>query len=122
MIGIPYAIKKAVDWAVLQQAAGFEGRRGREAFAGSTGLVRGQWRRVAGIGAVLLLLLAVSGPFTALAVIFVTDGPLATINLFASLLFVLVLPFVSIAVTLLYLDLAVRRDSKGTSAGMLPAP
>ena len=37
-------------------------------------------------------------------------------------LFALVLPFTSVAVSLLYLDLASRRDSEGSSPGMLPAP
>jgi len=122
IIGIPYAIKKAVDWAFVQQVAAFERRRGREAFSGSSRLVRGHWWRVAWIAFVLLLMLAVTGPFVGVLVIFVTDAPLATINLFAALLFALVLPLVSATLTLLYLDLAVRRDSDVPSAGMLPAP
>jgi hypothetical protein len=122
VIGIPYAIKKAVDWAFVQQAAGFEGRRGRAAFSASTQLVRGHWWRVAAICFVLLLLLALTGPFMGVLVILVTDTPLATINLFAALLFAVVLPFVSTALTLLYLDLAVRRDSEAPAPGMLPAP
>ena len=39
-----------------------------------------------------------------------------------TLLFALVLPLVSAALTLLYFDLAVRHDSEEPSAGMLPAP
>ena len=122
VIGLPYAIKKAVDWAFVQQVSAFEGRRGRAAFSASSALVRGHWWRVAWIAFVLLLMLAVTGPFIGVLVIFVTDAPLATINFFAALLFALVLPFVSTALTLLYLDLAVRRDSEGPPAGMLPAP
>jgi hypothetical protein len=122
VIGIPYAVKKAVDWAFVQQVAGFEGKRGREAFHGSRNLVRGHWWRVAAITFVLLLALAVTGPITGVLIIFVTDAPLATINFFATLLFALVLPLTSVALTLLYLDRAVRRDSEDASAGMLPAP
>ncbi|HXV34218.1 MAG TPA: hypothetical protein VD769_09425 [Gaiellaceae bacterium] len=122
VIGIPFAVKKAVDWAFVQQAAGFEGRRGRAAFSGSTRLVRGHWWRAAVICFVLLLLLALTGPFVGVLVILVTDTPLATINLFAALLFAVVLPFVSTALTLLYLDLAARRDREEPAAGMLPAP
>ena len=121
VIGIPYAVKKAVDWAFVQQVAGFEERRGREAFHGSRNLVRGHWWRVAAITFVLVLVLAVAGPVTGVLIIFVTDAPLATINFFGTLLFALVLPFTSVALSLLYLDLAVRRDSKDASAGMLPA-
>jgi hypothetical protein len=122
VIGIPYAVKKAVDWAFVQQVAGFEGERGRAAFHGSRNLVRGHWWRVAAITFVLLLVLVVTGPFTGVLVIFVTDVPLATINFFATLLFALVLPFTATALSLLYLDLVTRRDSEPASAGMLPAP
>ena len=122
VIGLPYAVKKAVDWAFVQQVAAFEGLRGREAFDGSRNLVRGHWWRVAAITAVLLLVLAVTGPITGVVIIFVTDAPLATINFFGTLLFALVLPLTSVALSLLYLDLADRRDSETTSAGMLPTP
>ena len=122
VIGIPYAIKKAVDWAFVQQVAAFDGRRGREAFSESSRLVRGHWWRVASISFVLLLCLVVTGPLVGMLVIFVTDAPLATINFFAALLFALVLPLVATALTLLYLDLEVRRDSKDPAPGMLPAP
>ncbi len=59
VIGIPYAVKKAVDWAFVQQVAALEGRHGRDAFRGSRNLVRGHWWRVAAITSVLLLLLVV---------------------------------------------------------------
>jgi hypothetical protein len=122
VIGLPYAVKKAVDWAFIQQVVAFEGRRGREAFRASRSVVRGHWWRVAAITAVLLLVLVVTGPITGIVIIFVTDAPLATINFFGTLLFALVLPFTTVAVSLLYLDLAARRDSEGPSPGMLPAP
>ncbi|MGH3013030.1 MAG: hypothetical protein ACRDMY_14495 [Gaiellaceae bacterium] len=122
LIGLPYAVKKAVDWAFVQQVAGFEGRRGRDAFHGSRALVRGHWRRVAAIMAVLLFLLVLTGPFTGVIVILLTAAPLATVNFFGTLLFALVLPFAMVALTLLYLDLAARRDSQNPTPGMLPAP
>jgi hypothetical protein len=112
LIGLPYAVKKAVDWAFVQQVAGFEGRRGREALHGSRNLVRGHWWRVALMTSLLLLVLVLVGPFTGVIVILITDAPLATINFFGTLLFALVLPLVTVALTLLYLDLAVRRDQE----------
>jgi hypothetical protein len=112
LIGLPYAVKKAVDWAFVQQVAGFEGRRGREALHGSRNLVRGHWWRVALMTSLFLLVLVLVGPFTGVIVILITDAPLATINFFGTLLFALVLPLVTVALTLLYLDLAVRRDQE----------
>jgi hypothetical protein len=122
LIGLPYAVKKAVDWSLVQQVAAFEGRRGRDALRGSRNVVRGRWWRVAAITAMFLFILVLAGPVTGILIIFVTDAPLATINFFGTLLFALVLPFVAVALTLLYLDLAVRRDSEQEPPGMLPAP
>ena len=121
VIGLPYAIKKAVDWAFVQQAAGFDGLRGRAALSGSTELVRGHWLRVASIAFVLVALLALVGPFLGIVTIFVTDAPLATINLVVALFYAFVVPLNAVALTLLYLDLAVARDSAGATTGMLPA-
>jgi hypothetical protein len=120
VIGLPYAVKKAVDWAFVQQVAGFEGQRGRDAFHGSRALVRGHWWRVAVISAVLLFLLFLAGPFTGVLIILLTDAPLATVNFFGTLLFALVLPFTAVALTLLYLDLTKRRE--GANPVILPPP
>ena len=120
VIGLPYAVKKAVDWAFVQQVAGFEGQRGRDAFHGSRAFVRGHWWRVAVISAVLLFLLFLAGPFTGVLIILLTDAPLATVNFFGTLLFALVLPFTAVALTLLYLDLTTRREA--ANPVILPAP
>ncbi len=77
---------------------------------------------MAAITAVLLFLLVLTGPFTGVLVILLTAAPLTTVNFFGTLLFALVLPFASVALTLLYLDLAVRHDSEVANPGMLPAP
>jgi hypothetical protein len=121
VIGLPYAVKKAVDWAFVQQSAGFDGLRGRAALSGSTDLVRGYWWRVASIAFVLVALLVLAGPFLGIAIIFATDAPLATINLFVSLFYAFLVPLTAVALTLLYLDLAVARDSAEATTGMLPA-
>jgi hypothetical protein len=120
VIGIPYAVKKAVDWAFVQQAAGFEGLRGRAALSGSSAVVRGHWWRVAVIGLVLLSILILIGPFLGIVIIFITDAPLATINLFVSVFFAFVVPLTAVALSLLYLDRAVARDSERGGTGMLP--
>ena len=120
VIGLPYAVKKAVDWAFVQQVAAFEGHKAARRLA-SARLVRGHWWRVASITFVLLVLLAITGPFFGVLVIFVTWMPHSPRSTFAALLFAFVLLFVSAALTLLYLDLAVRRDSQEATPGMLPA-
>ena len=123
IIGLPLAVKKGVDWALVQQSAAFEGHGGRKAYAGSTGVIRGHWWRTAAIAAVLLVLLVLAGPVTGIFIIFVTDAPLSTINLIGSALFVLVLPYAAVCLTLLHLDLTSRRRqaaAETSSPGMLP--
>jgi hypothetical protein len=123
IIGLPLAVKKGVDWALVQQSAAFEGNGGRKAYAGSTGIIRGHWWRTAAIAAVLFLLLLLLGPVTGIFIIFVTDAPLSTINLIGSALFVLVLPYAAVCLTLLHLDLTSRRRqaaAETSSPGMLP--
>lgn len=123
IIGLPLAVKKGVDWALVQQSAAFEGHGGRKAYAGSTGVIRGHWWRTAAIAAALLVLLVLAGPVTGIFIIFVTDAPLSTINLIGSALFVLVLPYAAVCLTLLHLDLTSRRRqaaAETSSPGMLP--
>ena len=43
LIGIPIAIRKYVDWQFVQQEVLFENKRIRDAFRGSSRLVRGRW-------------------------------------------------------------------------------
>jgi hypothetical protein len=123
IIGLPFAVKKGVDWALVQQSAAFEGNGGRKAYAGSTGIIRGHWWRAAAIAAVLFVLLLLAGPITGIFIIFITDAPLSTINLIGSALFVLVLPYAAVCLTLLHLDLTSRRRqaaAETSSPGMLP--
>jgi hypothetical protein len=125
IIGLPLAVKKGVDWALVQQSAAFEGHGGRKAYAGSTGIIRGHWWRTAAIASVLIVLLVLAGPITGIFIIFVTDAPLSTINLIGSALFVLVLPYAAVCLTLLHLDLTSRRRQAAAetpSPGMLPPP
>ena len=71
----------------------------------------------------LLILLVLAGPVTGIFIIFVTDAPLSTINLIGSALFVLVLPYAAVCLTLLHLDLTSRRRqaaAETSSPGMLP--
>jgi ABC-type dipeptide/oligopeptide/nickel transport system permease subunit len=110
VIGIPYAIKKFVDWQFAQQEVIFEDRSLREALHGSRRAVRGHWwHALVGIG-VLFLLSVVAGPVLGFALVFTALSP-AAINLFGSLVYALVLPYVPVGLTLLYLDLRARQEA-----------
>ncbi len=108
IIGIPIAIRKIVDWQFVQQEVLLEGRSLRQAFRGSTRLVRGHWWHTLGAIGFLWLLSVMAGPVLGFALIF-TTLPLSAVNLFGSLVFALLIPFVALGRTLLYLDLAAAR-------------
>ncbi len=109
VVGIPIAIKKYVDWQFVQQEILFKDRRLRDAFRGSSELVRGQWWHTLSVAGFLWILSRVAGPVLGFAMVF-ADFSLTAINLFGSLVFALLIPFVALARTLLYFDLAAREQ------------
>jgi hypothetical protein len=110
IIGIPFAIKKYVDWQFVQQEIVFKNASIRDAFRGSTGLVRHRWWRTVRVAGFFWLLSVVTGPMLGFALIF-ANLSLPVINLFGSLIFALLTPYVVLGRTLLYFDLEARRDA-----------
>jgi hypothetical protein len=104
VVGIPFAVKKGVDWTFAGQAIFFERLNAREALRASTQSVRGRWWRVAGVDLALFVVGAVVGPLVGALLIIFTDAPLWTVNLSGLLLFGLALPYMIITLTLMYLD------------------
>jgi hypothetical protein len=109
IIGIPYAVKKYVDWQFVQQEIVFKNASIRDAFRGSTRLVRRRWWRTVRVAGFFWLLSVVTGPMLGFALIF-ANLSLPVINLFGSLIFALLTPYVVIGRTLLYFDLGARRE------------
>lgn len=108
IVGIPWAIKKAIDWSFTPQLVIIEERRARDAMRTSAAIVRGDWWRVAAITTTLFLIGVALGPIVGIAVIFVTSLPLVLVNVIGSLVYMLVVPYVAIALTLLYFDIRDR--------------
>jgi hypothetical protein len=115
VIGIPYAMKKFVDWQFAPQEVLFEDHSIREALRGSTGKVGGHWWHTAVVAATFWALSQIPGPVLGLALLF-TTLPVTTVNLLGSAIFVLVIPYVGVGRTLLYLDLAARKESEPVAA------
>ena len=107
VIGLPIAIWKYVSWQFVQQEILFEDRPIRDAFRGSSRIVRGRWWRTVRVAGFLWLVSVVTGPVLGFALIF-TPLPLVWINVLGSLVFALLVPYVAIGRTLLYFDLAAR--------------
>jgi hypothetical protein len=104
VIGIPYAIKKAVDWTFAGQEVVFRRCKAREALSGSSRRVRGRWWTIAAVDVALFFLGAVLAPLIAAFLIMFTDFPLWTINALGVAFFGLALPFMVTTLTLLYLE------------------
>lgn len=108
IIGLPIAVWKYVEWQFVQQQVLFEDRGIRDSLRGSTRLVRGRWWYTLRVAGFLWLISVVAGPALGVALVF-TTLPLWAINLFGSLVFALLIPYVAMARTLLYFDLSEPR-------------
>jgi hypothetical protein len=104
VVGIPFAAWKYVGWLFLQQQILFEDKTVREAFRGSSELVRGRWWYTLRVAAVFWLIGIVTGPVLGFALIF-ADISLILINAIGALVFALLVPYIAIGRTLLYFDL-----------------
>ncbi len=112
IVGLPFAVNKFVAWSFVKQEVLFHDRGIREAFHGSADLVRGRWWHTVRFLAFLFVLAAVTGPILTFALIF-TNLPLVWVDLLGSLIFALLIPYVALGETLLYLDLRARAETEG---------
>ncbi len=104
IVGIPFAAWKYIGWLFVQQQILFEDRTVREAFRGSSRLVRGRWWYTLRVAVFFWLISTIAGPILGFALIF-TYLPLLLINAIGSIVFALLIPYVAIGQTLLYYDL-----------------
>jgi hypothetical protein len=111
VIGLPFAIWKLVGWSFVGQEVLFTDKSLREAFRGSSELVRGRWWHALRVVVFLVALLFIAGPVLTLGLIF-TPLPFLLINLLGALIFSLLLPYVAIGQTLLYFDLQKRAEEE----------
>jgi hypothetical protein len=111
VIGLPWAIWKYVCWQFVQQEILFEDKPIREAFRGSSNLVRGRWWHTVRVAGFLWLVSIVTGPVVGFALIF-SSFSLLWINIIGSLVFALLVPYVALGRTLLYFDLQARAEQE----------
>jgi hypothetical protein len=104
----PLAIWFAVRWSLVAPVVALEGKGPIEALRRSRELVRGRWLRVGSLvgasGAIALTL----GPLLGALLIFVTDTPLATLNIVAGVVYALSMPFVALVTAYVYFDARTR--------------
>jgi len=109
VIGLPFAVWKLVGWSFVQQEVLYTDKSIRGSFRGSSDLVRGRWWHSLRTVIVLQFVGFAAGPFLGLFLIF-TPFPLFLVNLISSIIFALMIPFVTVGRTLLYFDLQARAE------------
>jgi hypothetical protein len=115
-IGLPFAAYFYIAWQFVQQEVIFEDRSIRESLRGSRAVVRGHWWRTLAVTGILALIRIVTGPVLGLFLIFLNLSALQ-VNLIGSVVFALLLPYVALGRTLLYLDLQARGEAAEELAG-----
>lgn len=108
IIGLPWAIQRIVRWLFVVQAVILDGASPSAALSGSAGSVQGRWWRTLGVALVILVIVRVPGFIVAGVLISAPPVVSGTVN---SIVNALLLPFAVAAMTLLYLDLQVRKES-----------
>jgi hypothetical protein len=111
VIGIPFALYFYVAWQFVQQEILFEDRSIRESLRSSHARVRGHWWRTVVVTAILALIGVVIGPVLGFFLIFLNLSAVL-VNLFGSIVYALVFPYVALGRTLLYLDLCAREEDE----------
>ncbi|HSB39519.1 MAG TPA: hypothetical protein VLD13_10565 [Gaiellaceae bacterium] len=118
---VPVAIWLAVRWMLLAQAVALEGCSARGGLGRSYDLVRGRWLRVGSLVGVGGLVTIVVGPLLGALLIFVTDAPLALLNVVAGIVYALAMPFVALTTTYVYFDARVAKALAPRVEHTLPA-
>lgn len=114
VLGLPWAVKRTVDWYFIEQAILLDGRSRAAAPRASAWSVGGQWWRTFGITLVLGFVGAFEVPLLGAILILLTSIPLWLLNLMSSVGYVVLLPFVAIALSFTYWDLQSREQARAS--------
>ncbi len=113
IIGIPWAIQRAVRWLFVEQAVILDGTSARAALSYSADAVAGRWWRTLGIAIVIGIIGTVPASIIAGVFVFAPILVSGTVNAIVN---AALLPFAVTAMTLLYCDLKVRKESDASAS------
>jgi hypothetical protein len=105
---VPVAAWLAIRWCLAAPVVVLEGRRPLAALRRSGELVRSRWIRVASLVGVSGALALIAGPLLGAILIFLTEMPLATLNIVAGIVYALSMPFVALVTAYVYFDARAR--------------
>jgi hypothetical protein len=120
-VGVLVDVWLIVRWSLLAQVHALEKKTGYLALRRSAQLVRGDWWRVASLIVFVTLVALLIGPLFGTLLLFVTSASFNFINLVASVIDAVLVPFAAIATTYLYFDLRVEKQNEPVDEGVLPA-
>lgn len=117
-MGLPFALYFAIKWLFVLQTVMLEGRPVTQTIPRSSDLVTGNWRRTFGIWTLFAVILPFAGGCVSMILLAVGGrlGVFAGSGVFGAMVFLsifptlVVLPLSTVAQTLVYFDLRVRRE------------
>jgi hypothetical protein len=115
VVGIPWAIQRTVRWYFLPQAIMLEDKSAKDSLSASADVVAGSWWRAFGITLVLGLIGALTGPAIAIFFLLFFSASVTFVNLISTVIYVMLIPFIATAVTLLYYDLRARAAEEASN-------
>ena len=109
---IPIAIWLAIRWALVAPVVELEDRRPFRSLRRSADLVRSRWIRVGSLVGVSAAIALLMGPLLGAVLIFLTDTPLAFLNIVAGVVYAIALPFVGLVTAYVYFDARARARAR----------
>jgi hypothetical protein len=107
---IPVAVWLAVRWSLVAPVVALESLRPVAALRGSAQLVRGHWLKTGSLVGLSAALALAAGPLLGAILIFLTDTPLAVLNLVAGVVYAICMPFVALVASYVYFDARARTE------------
>ena len=107
---IPVAIWLAIRWCLVAPVVELEDHRPFASLRRSAELVRRRWIRVGSLVGISAAVALVAGPLLGAIMIFVTEAPLALLNVFAGVVYALAMPFVALVTSYVYFDSRARLE------------
>jgi hypothetical protein len=108
IVGLPWAVQRAVRWVFVEQAVMLGGLAPKESLSHSAETVIGSWWRTLGVW--LLISVTAFVPALIVGAAFAL-APVAVSSTATAVIDALALPFLVLALTLLYFDLRARKES-----------
>jgi hypothetical protein len=105
---IPVAIWLAVRWCLVAPVVELEGHRPLAGLRRSAELVRRRWIHVGSLVGVSAAVALLAGPLLGAILIFLSDAPLALLNVFAGVVYALAMPYVALVTSYVYFDARAR--------------